>query len=351
MTKTQLSRRRTLVVRGYNSARAILGKFMRDVRDGVTRGSARLQLLKLSGIVNPFFVVGLPGCLHVVDLCFKCIPDGVNSVFVSNGLGNWEQQWAKEHLSAQSTITLGSTLQHGAVIDLLFDQLTQPFGILDYDCFVFDPSLFRRLTPLPPRSLLNALFTYVNPVSRLEVPETFALFFNTSIIRSLRRRYRVSCDVARFPRLSARVRARLAEIGVDELHPPEDYKRFLDTFRLLLCLGYADGYVCNFLEKYPAQPIPRKDIFHVGGVSGVSRPNCIATNWGLRGSYFWRRALEAHPDEALRRCYSGRYGGLTARQLLADNPGSRERIGAEFIDFAERVVHRESPPFTTQNPS
>jgi hypothetical protein len=260
-------------------------------------------------------------------------------------LDNWEQQWAREHLKAQSTITLGSTVHHGAVLDLLFDQLTQPFGILDYDCFVFDPSLFHRLTPLAPRSLLNALFAYVNPVSGLEVPETFALFFNTSVVRSLRRKYRVSCDLARYSRLSARIRSRLAEIGVDELHPPEDYKRIFDTFRLLLCLGYADGYVCNFVEKFPAQPVPRTDIFHVGGVSGAIRPNCTPTNWELRGSYFWRRALEAHADEALRRRYSDRYGNLKARQLLADNPGARERFGAEFIDFVERIVHRESPPF------
>jgi hypothetical protein len=345
MTKMQTDRRSSLVTRSYIRARSILGGFRRGIRKGIARGLARRQLPKLSGIVNPFFVVGLPGCLHVADLCFQCIPDGINSVLVSNGLENWEQQWAREHLKAQSTITLGPTVRHGAVLDLLFDHLSQPFGILDYDCFVFDPAFFHRLTPLAPRSLSNALFKYVNPVSGLEVPETFALFFNTPVIRLLRRRYRVSCDEARYSRLSARVRSRLAEIGIDEHHPPEANKRFFDTFRLLLCLGYADGYACSFVGESPAQPVQRRGVFHVGGVGGGIRSNCTATNWELRGSYFWRRALEAHPDEALRRRYSGRYGDLTARQLLADNSGARERIGAEFIDFAERIVQRESPPF------
>jgi len=44
------------------------------------------------------------------------------------------------------------------VIDLLLDNINRPFGIMDYDCFIFDPLIFTRLHDVSEKTLVNAVF-------------------------------------------------------------------------------------------------------------------------------------------------------------------------------------------------
>ena len=339
------TRPKTALRRVLGPAYVAAGSCGGRIRGSIEIGIARRQLTRLPRLTQPFFIIGIPGSLHIVDLCLHCVPSSTNIILVSNGLDGWEQEWAKDHLRVQSIITLKSKAEHGRVLDLLFDSLAVPFGILDYDCFVFNPSYFARMTCLAPQSLLNALFIYRNPNRDIVIPHTVFLFFNAQAVRMLRRKYRVSCRQVNYAQLSRRVRSRLSTIGIDEFHYPEGQKRYFDTFRLLVCLGYTEGYLCDFLEEFQAASAPGKDLFHVGG---ASHPNSSGDPWLLRGSYFWRRALEVHPDDELRRRYLERYGDTTAGQLLADNPGARELVGPGFFEFVERIVHRETPPYQHQ---
>jgi len=296
----------------------------------------------LAGTRNPFFVVGMPGSVHVLDLCLRFVPPDVDVILVSNAMEGWEQRWAATNLGVRSIVTVESGVAHGRVLDLLFDHFHAPFGILDYDCFVMNPSLFHRLMSLRPRAMVNALFRYRSPGLSVVFPETFVLFFNAGVMKSLRTKYGVSCMPVRFGDLSRKIRERLAVLGIDEQHMPEDYKAIFDTLRLIQALGMADGYECDFVSETSADAMPSNEAFHVGAV-GQGHHVDVTSGWNLRGAYFWRRALECCGDDEVRRRYSDKYGNATASQLLVGSRFAR-RIGVEFRDLVERIVNKKSPP-------
>jgi hypothetical protein len=320
----------------YNEVNNYLEAFLENIAIELTSK----QFLALKDLRQTFFVVGVPGSLHLVELSLRYIPSGFNVVFISNGMDKWEQAWAMKHLGVHSIITIDKLLIHAKVMDLIFDNFSEAFGILDYDCFIFNPSYFSRITSLESNSMLNALFVYKNLILNIEIPETFFLYFNTPIIKSLKQKYHVNCNLYKYPVLSRKVKQQLATIGIDENHYPEHFKNYFDTFRLLLCLGIADGYQVNFIDKFPTVSVPSNEVFHVGG---VARPNNINSNWQMRGSYLWRRALEVNKDCKLRQRYWEKFGDISAKELLVKYPGYKEKIGLDFIDFVEKIVFRESP--------
>jgi hypothetical protein len=331
--------------RGFGPAYGAASRVKAAITENRAMRDAPRQIAKLAGISNPFFVVGVPGSLHIIDLCLACVPSDIDVILVSNAMEAWEQRWAAQNLNVRSVVTLGSRLEHGRVLDLLLDHFRAPFGILDYDCFVFNPSYFHRLTSIAPRSMLNALFQFRGPGPGIEFPETFMLFFNSPVVRSLRRRYRASCRQVAYSQLPGGIRKRLAVVGIDATHMPEGYKSIFDTLRLVLALGMAEGHQCNFVERFTASSMPLDQIFHVGAVAyGDDARMAGASRWNLRGAYFWRRALECHEDADLRRRYRAKFGDISASQLLADSQFSRY-VKPEFLSFVERVVNRESPPF------
>lgn len=312
---------------------------LKDLLYRIRTFSARARALRtfpdLSALNNPYFIVGIPGSLHVVELCLKFVPSDVDIVLVANGLDAWELGWAREHLKVKTTVVIERMLDHGDVLDLLFDQYPRPFGILDYDCFVLDPAYFYKMQALDPKTLANGLFVHKNEQLNLEFPETFMLFFNSEVIRQIRRTYRVKSVHYNYLCLAPAVKRRLKTVGVDQAHHPEAYKDYFDTLRLIYSLGYADGYRCNFPEKLAPISKPGYKVYHVGGISFPGLPK---TKWGTRGVYLWRRLLEVHPDAELRERYWRRYGSFSADDLLKLNAGLVEKIGSEYFDFVETAL-------------
>ena len=181
--------------------------------------------MQISIISDPFFIVSIPGSLHIVELCLRFVPASINVVLVANSLDPWEQRWAEENLKVNGILKIKSCVRHGTVLNILFNMINKPFGILDYDCFIFNQTLFSRLITLDRESAGNGLFKYTNPELNLDYPETFALFFNTEIIRKIIKDYQISCNQYHFFQLSNRIRQRLSGIGIDETHYPETFKK------------------------------------------------------------------------------------------------------------------------------
>ncbi len=287
---------------------------------------------------NTFFVIAIPGSVHIVELCLRFVPAGVPVVIIANGLTAWETQWVTDHLRFKHMINIPSMLSHGDVINALVNSVEYHFGILDYDCFVFNPDLFNQATILEENHQLNAFFSTTNPKLKLDLPETFFLMINTPLYRQLIREYRVDCRHISYFQLSRTVRQKLKSIGIDSNHLPEDFKNYFDTLRLLMVLGLADGYPINYVERFPAKFKPSNQIFHVGGISD---PNQYKHLWGVRGSYLWRLALINHPDEELRNYYQQIFGKTSPDEVLDSFPGARERIGEEFFAFARGLLAKE----------
>lgn len=276
----------------------------------------------------------MPGSLHLIELCLRFIPDHQNVILIANGLDKWEKHWVKEKFSKYPIIYISKTLMHSQVLDLLFDNFPSPFGIFDYDCFVFNPSYFQKMADFPPRAMVSATYAYTNPILKNEWPETFFLYFNTPLINSLKKKYKVNCGQATFHVLPEKLRLKLTVIGLDENHYPEDYKTYFDTLRLVWSLGLADGYEFHFVDRVYSISLTSEQVFHVGGVATAFN---VTSLWKFRGAYLWHRALETQVDKALSAYYDAKYGKCGSNELLNKYPDFASDLSSDFFEKIESI--------------
>jgi len=312
-------------------------KIHRNLHYGLILNRAAKQFLNLPILHKPFFMIGIPGALHIMELSKRQLPANIDLVLVLNGMDEWEQIWAKDHFSYRAIITLDKNemIPHSKVLDMLFDNYQAPFGILDYDCFVFNPECFSEMQNLDEKYLLNSLFFHESPILG-RVPQTFFLFFNSNKVQFLKKKYKVDCGIVNFQKKIPLIAIKkLREIGIDKDHYPENIKQYFDTLILLVTLGHAENIVCNYLDQYTKGPFDDADVFHVGG---VAFPNTTYGWWGVRGSYFWWRALENCKDEELRNHYYQKFGRRLSSEIFDRFPEFEKYVTREFYDFVERIV-------------
>ncbi len=162
-----------------------------------TLKKASSQFALIKDLINPFFMIGIPGSLHIMKLCAKYIPEYVNTVLVLNGMDEWEEEKARLLLSPKGIVRLNHSgvVPHGKVLDMLFRNMQNPFGIIDYDCFIFNAGMFSQITSLEPDVIVNSLFSKESPVFWKNSSDLFLLFpdrnrpVNHSEIQSQLRNY------------------------------------------------------------------------------------------------------------------------------------------------------------------
>lgn len=312
--------------------------WLRTIQNSLIKQYANLTFPNIQPGTSPFFVTCIPGSLCEVELCLQHIPDDQPVYLIANGLAKWERDWIKRNLNCEGIISIFRTLLHGDIIDLLLDNINQPFGIMDYDCFIFEPALFIRLRELTGNTLLNAVFGQKNRKLDLDFPETFVMFFNTSVINNIREKYHVGSNLTHYSSLSNSIKQKLSTIGIDNSHQPEDFKDYIDTTKLWLSLGMTEGYKVNFFERQYTLTTDFQKVFHVGAGNKTDRLNSI---WNVRGTYFWRRALETCKDDTVKKKYYQKYGELKSYDIPKIVPELCEQIGREFFEVVEKVVNNE----------
>lgn len=295
----------------------------------------RRALRRMEQRERTYFVIVMPGGFHIARLAIDYFPSGQRLVVIGNGVDRFEADWARRTLPGVPVLRTRAMLRHHEVLDAVFAAWDRDFGILDYDCFVLDPQLPARMASIDADTCMNAAFFRSNEDPPLKVPETFLLYFNVSVIRDLMARYDVGTRPLRWQYLPEAAKEGLAALGLSEQRLPEAHKPYFDTLRLLMMLGVAEGRPYRFVEEIPASPAPSEKAFHVGGVSD---PRSIQGIWALRGSYFWRRVLDAAGDPGLQAHYRSRFGDEGAGALLERNRPLSEEISPEFLDFCERVL-------------
>lgn len=286
-----------------------------------------------------FFIIAVPGCLHVLEACLRFVPKETRLVVVANGLDAWEILWLHESQPTLPLLVCEDVLPHGDVIQSLVRSGIASFGLLDYDCFVFKSSLFSEAQQLSEWSHCNALFTNQGAENFLDLPETYFMFINAEVYRHLMGKYRVDCGKTSYWQLPRKARIGLKKVGVNRRRLPEGYKGYFDTLRVIWCLAQVDGWGVTYLRQLPPLFCGSGEAIHVGGVSEVTR---LRRLWGVRGSFLWRSLLESHPDEELRERYGRKYGKMSPEEVLASFPGSRERIGATFFSFVDDLASGRS---------
>jgi len=326
----------TFAKRITNKVCSIIRKKVSQRKEKEIIRSGGEQISEISLLSKPYFMVGIPGSVHLLQLSAKYLPDYLNLVLISNGMDEWEVVKALDLVKPVHLIKLDTqqVIPHGKVLDMLFDYFTQPFGILDYDCFVFDPECFRAMADLNEGQFLNTMFFQKSPMLG-KTPQTFFLFFNAGIVQEIRKKYKVNSGITDFSKgLPRRVIRKLKEIGIDEHNYPENGKPYFDTFRLIYALGVAEGYTGKYLEQFQTDPMKSADVFHVGG---VANPNTTYGWWGVRGSYFWWRALESCDDNELKLRYKERFGNRSSQNVFNSFPEYREKTGQNMLDFYETL--------------
>ena len=302
-----------------------------DLSIFLTIQATKKQFPNNLNIKDPFIIIGVPGSLCLVHFCLKFLPQSEKIIFVSNGLDEFERKWVSENLNVDKIIYINKLIPHGVVIDIFLEKFRKPFGILDFDCFVFSPSILSELKILDKNSMMNSIFSFENKKLSLEIPETYLLFFNTPLINEIKKRYRVNSEVTTIEKLNNKLKMKLKTIGIDKNNYPDTHRgNFLDTLRLWYLLGLTDGYRCNFVRKYPFYPLINKEIFHVGGGHKTGKLNTV---WNTRGTYLWRRALETCCHQELQKYYRLRYGSMTSHQIFDLAPELCDQAGQEFFTF------------------
>lgn len=222
-----------------------------------------------------YFVIAVPRSLGLLEPCLKLVRDHVPLALIVNGLPAAEEtalaRLAPEAPRFRLSTVPGSWWEHGAVLDLLTDAVARPFGLLDHDCFVLDPSILDDLHPGDGELLAapDAVgFWRLNEASGLRFPRTHLLMLNAPAVREIRRRYRISCRKA--TRTPCALREPLGRLGLGDHNFPPSPMRFWDTLQLVMAAGLAAGLRWRF------QPVPEGSLVHFGGATRQKNAGTLA---------------------------------------------------------------------------
>ncbi len=259
-----------------------------------------------------FYVIVMPGMLHFLLPCLALVPPGVRVRLIANGARGWERRLVAQRFPRYPMCRLrslpGSSLTHGDVISLLLETNSGNFGLLDHDCYVFDPAVFDDLAP-GPAQCLTAVYGGVSARTGLPYPETYFLFLNTSVLRDIARRYDV--EARTYHAVPEHLQSVVERAGLGLGVYVKDHVSFLDTLHLMLLLAIAEGFESRFLQW-----VDDSSIAHIGGTSWKT-----AETKELVECYADWRFLELAHDDILRRRYARRFRPFrSAAQVRAAMP-------------------------------
>jgi hypothetical protein len=244
----------------------------------------------------PFYVIVMPGTLHFLVPCLRLLPAHVTVHLVANGATAWELAHLARTFPAYRQVALatlpGSSLAHGDVITMLIECGPPAFGLLDHDCYVFDPSCFAHAAPMP-RQCMVAWFGGFGAKANLTYPLTFFLLLNGAVLRDIMARHHV--DARLYRRVPPRVRGTLANVGLAHVTALKDHHDFYDTLHLLTALALAGGYDVDYADTMPGA------IVHLGGTSSF-----VANTRTLLDTYMHLRFLDLADDD-VRTHYAARF--------------------------------------------
>lgn len=291
---------------------------------------------------KPFFIVVTPGSLHLVKLCLQLVPEDQDIVLVLNGVMRWEKRWIMRHLRINGLITFPIVLNHDQVIDYLLNWMDKPFGLLDYDCFVFAKDCYRKIRNITESTSFAAYYGTLNEGRGVVFPETFFMFINTPVLKQIEKKYGVDSRIIRWHDLPLTVQTKLTERGINSDRLPEARKDYFDTLRVLMALALAENYqfdfppegFINYMEQQP------EDLFHVGSTFGVPYYGAKTTSlYRARGAYFWYRALELEDNLEIREKYYKKYGYWSTDELLKQFPISQKALN-DFVTTVNKIIEQ-----------
>lgn len=244
---------------------------------------------------NHFYFIVMPGILHFLLPSLRLIPTDIPLFFLYNGAKQWEIDFLQKkfpHIKGFKLATLPhSSLSHGDVITLLLRNNQSNFGILDHDLYIFEPKVFKKLN-LEDNECMRGIFRKQSRHTKFDYPETFFLFFNTPLLKSIMRRYKVEARL--YKRVPKRIQLNLERIGLSKGIYLKSHHNFFDTLHVILALAYSEGLHVGYIESNDHQ-----SVCHVGGTSSGTH-----LTKGLTQLYVNMRFLEFIDEPVLTHHYS-----------------------------------------------
>jgi len=155
------------------------------------------------------------------------------------------------------------------------------------------------------------------------------LFFNTTAVKSIMRKYNVDCRRIEYDALSCKKKRSLLKIGINkECLPEEDYN--FDTLKLIILFGLLEGK-----EFSRVLDIDKAAAFHVGC---ISNPERYSNRWSKRASYFWQKALMLNNDKDLVLYYQSQYPNLPSLEMLKVSLMNDGFTKNDFFTNVEKVL-------------
>lgn len=348
---------RRIEARGHSHGRALLLLSEVIVRRGYSALARHLNNFRIISTTNHrafeaiqrnhapvggghFYLILMPGTLHFVVPCLSLLPARMRVIVMANGAAEWERRYLARTFPQYPIFELftfpGSSLSHGTVLTLLLALNEHPFGILDHDCYVFDASIFGDLG-FGERDCLVAAFGNTAASLGIPYPETYFLYFNSTLLRPIMRRYGV--DARAYRKLPRRAQDTLATIGVRDGVYLKEYHDYFDTLHVLLLLALTDGLTVRFLQSVDADSIT-----HLGSTSSG-----VAHTKDLMHSYVQLRFMELLSDVRVRQLYRRRTHPFRAasevRSLIPRAPEAVAKMNA--VDaLIRRLESRTTYPAT-----
>ena len=287
-----------------------------------------------------FYVIVMPGMLHFLLPALALLPEGVRVRLIANGAPAWERRLVARRFPHFAMCRLrslpASSLTHGDVISLLLETNTGNFGLLDHDCYVFDPAVFDDLAP-GPGQCLTAVYGGISERTGLPYPETYFLFLNTQVLRDIARRYRV--EARTYHAVPEHLQSVVDRVGLGHGVFVKDHVTFFDTLHLMLTLAIADGFESRFLQW-----VDHSSIAHLGGTSWKT-----PETKELIECYVDWRFLELMHDDVVRRRYAHRFrpfrSAAQVRAAIPMTPEAYARVALvdEIVDRLTRALAQRGP--------
>lgn len=263
---------------------------------------------------NTFFMVLMPGTLHVSILAIKKFPKDNNLILIANGLTQKELNYLAEmklHILISKTI-----LHHHNILNILFKHWKHNFGLIDNDCFIFDTNLVPKLSQIDEQQLLSTCFAVPESSKKTRhfIPETFLVFFNIKNCQYLMRKYKINSKIYFSQTLPRSIRNLFKK---NTFSYPEEGKNYYDTLRVLFLLGHLENLKFKKVNLFTNLHGDIKSVYHIGG---LSKPQNFTKNaYGFTGTYFWVRLIELIDDIFLEECAREKFDYPSSNDLLAQS--------------------------------
>ena len=222
---------------------------------------ARFQAGIADRLGGHFYVIVMPRTLHFLLPCLRLVAADLRIVLLLNGASAWEAALLKERFPGMPQFRLatlpGSSVNHGAMVDMMLRHNEQDFGILDHDLYLFDRSVLQELH-FSDAEFLLCLLAESGP--RWTYPLTHFLYFRSAAWRRLMRQYGVGAGIYR--RLPVTARGQLRGAGLRDGETLKPYHDFYDTLHVLVALAYSEG-----MELCQLEVDLDGGIYHLGGTS------------------------------------------------------------------------------------